>query len=868
MASLKEIEEAKLAAEALNQELGYLEDAFTSIGQKIKDDITYELIGQEKQVAKIGKVFSNNIGKALNENSRTLKNITSLQDKINSGVNVEAKIKKELENLETRRKTIKRQQNSLVANGIKLDEKLGSQLEANFNLQQDSLNVLIAENTERQKQKSLFTILGEGGKNLLDKLDKSGTASKLLGGNLKDTVTTTRLMEGAVALIIDSFLALDTQTAKVAESLGISYHEAQGMNKEFSQIAQNSNNIFVTTAGVANSQMELSKILGTNAMFTEEMLITQTALTHQLGLSAETSGEIAKLGLLTGKTSKEIAANVLGQSVAMNAANGTALTEQQILKDVAKLSSSIQLSMANNPIELAKAVQTAKQFGMELSQVDGIANSLMNFEQSIGAELEAELLLGKNINLEKARTAALNNDLATVAEEIAKQAGSAAEFTAMNRIQQEALAKAVGMSKDDLAKSLQDREILAALGGKDKTTLEAYNRLKKEGLSDEAIATKLGDKNLANSLHQESIQARFAASLNKVKELFVQIADLMLPIVEPIADAIGYMASLISKSMGFLKVLGGIAAVYKTINFLGENSNKISLKDIGYSNIKKGIQSRILLAKGSELGLVGKILVGLGLENAAKDYQIKQDAFINNAKKISQKLGMEGLGTKIKTSAITAKDFIKDKARLVIDKVRNAASFEGLGIKIKTSAITAKDFIVDKASLAFQYAKNAATFVYNGILSIGNAIKKSGLLASIAEMAMRAFSSLSAIPFIGPILGIAGAAAAAGLGYMYYSKADDMMSPGANSSGYGSRTLMGPEGAIALNNKDTVIAGTDLFKKGDDVVSKPAGSVSMAPDNSKMEKLLERAINRPDPVIKMNGDRLGTAVGKYAYSTQ
>ena len=135
-------------------------------------------------------------------------------------------------------------------------------------------------------------------------------------------------------------------------------------------------------------------------------------------------------------------------------------------------------------------------------------------------------------------------------------------------------------------------------------------------------------------------------------------------------------------------------------------------------------------------------------------------------------------------------------------------------------------------------------------------------------MAMSAFASLSKIPFIGPILGIAGAAAAAGLGYMYYNKADDMVSPGANSAGYGSRTLMGPEGAIALNNKDTVIAGTNLFPKGDDVVSKPAGAVNMVQDNSRMEKLLERAVNRPDPVIKMNGERLGTAVGKYAYSAQ
>ena len=119
------------------------------------------------------------------------------------------------------------------------------------------------------------------------------------------------------------------------------------------------------------------------------------------------------------------------------------------------------------------------------------------------------------------------------------------------------------------------------------------------------------------------------------------------------------------------------------------------------------------------------------------------------------------------------------------------------------------------------------------------------------------------------------------------------MSPG--GSGYGSRTLFGPEGAIALNNKDTVIAGTNLFPKENDVVKpnldifpKENESIKTSPqpiqiqpqqqpqpqttvvqqDNSKLEKLLERAINRPDPIIQMNGDDLGTAVGKYAYSVQ
>ena len=497
MASLKEIEEAKLAAKALNEELGYLEDAFTSIGQKIKNNVTDQLEGADIQTQELGNKFSTNLNNAIKQNANSLKEITRLQDQISKGVNVEAKIQKELERVATRKNTIARQRNILLANGVKFDEDITKQLNAQFSLQEDTLSSLSRNNIERQKSKSLVQLLTEGGSNLLDKLDKTGTASKLLKLNLKDTVTPMRLMELAIGFIVDAFLSLDATTEKVAQNLGISFHEAVGMNQQFSQIAQDSNNIFVTTEGIANSQIQLSAALGTNAMFTAEMLQTQTELTHQLGLSAETGGEIAKLGLLTGKTSKEIAANVMGQSVAMNAANKTAITEKSILQEVAKLSSSIQLSMANNPIELAKAVQTAKQFGMEISKVDGIAGGLLNFEQSIASELEAEVLLGKNINLEKARQAALNNDLATVAEEVAKQAGSAAEFTAMNRIQQEALAKAVGMSREELAKTLFVQENLGAATGD-----EAIKR--KKILQD--LESEFGIEGAKLKLQEESIE--------------------------------------------------------------------------------------------------------------------------------------------------------------------------------------------------------------------------------------------------------------------------------------------------------------------------------------------------------------------------
>ena len=861
MASLKEIEEAKLAAKALNEELGYLEDAFTSIGQKIKNEVTDQLEGADKQTQELGNKFSTNLNNAIKQNANSLKEITRLQDQIGKGVNVEAKIQKELEKIATRKKTISRQQNILTANGIKLNEDFTKQLSTQFSIQEDTLNTLKLENTEKQKQKSLFTLLGEGGANLLDKLDKSGTASKLMKLNLKDTVTPMRLMELAIGFVVDAFLSLDATTEKVAQNLGISFHEAAGMNQQFSQIAQDSNNIFVTTEGIANSQIQLSAALGTNAMFTAEMLQTQTELTHQLGLSAETGGEIAKLGLLTGKTSKEIAANVMGQSVAMNAANKTAITEKSILQEVAKLSSSIQLSLGNNPVELAKAVQTAKQFGMELSNVDGIAGGLLNFEQSIGAELEAELLLGKNINLEKARQAALNNDLATVAEEIAKQAGSAAEFTAMNRLQQEALAKAVGMSKEDLAKSLQSREILAKLGGKDADMQAAYNRLKAEGLSQDEIANKLGDERLAQSLHSEGIQSQFTASVAKMKELFVQVAAALIPIVEPIMATVGFMANLISKSMTFLKVLGSIAAAMKIIKFLGNQTYRqqvltnVASKLGLITETEKGIVESRNALTGNSILRIKKMkalydqnsLATILKEKAIKTYNLGMEKASNIYAKV--KLGLENA-----ILAVSEGDYLLKLKKQISDKI--SAAYDATRL-----AVTTGIGIVNKADLGTIIAKRVA--------QVGVIIGLGAQLAIQTAIAAAALVGVSASTLgIGTVVALA--AAAGGIAYlMSVAKGDDVMSAGSNMSGYGSRTLFGPEGAIALNNKDTVIAGTNLFK-GNDVVSSPAGSIQM-PDNSEAKRtnaLLEALINKPAPKVQMDSIEVGTVAGMSAFSIQ
>jgi hypothetical protein len=81
---------------------------------------------------------------------------------------------------------------------------------------------------------------------------------------------------------------------------------------------------------------------------------------------------------------------------------------------------------------------------------------------------------------------------------------------------------------------------------------------------------------------------------------------------------------------------------------------------------------------------------------------------------------------------------------------------------------------------------------------------------------------------LGPI-GIAAVAGliGAGLGALaMYTMSDGIISPSQGKSGFGDRMLFGPEGAISFNNKDTIVAGTDLFK-ANDMVSAPKGGVTV-----------------------------------------
>lgn len=360
--------------------------------------------------------------------------------------------------------------------------------------------------------------------------------------------------------VFEAFKGIDKAIGDTAKQLGISYESSARLSREFNSIANDSNNVFVTTKGIHESFNQINAALGTNSVLNKELLLTQTELTKQAFYSVEAATQISKLSLATGKPAREITTQFLGQAKALNLTNKTAINEKTLLESIAKTSKATLITFAAQPGKLAEAAYQAKRVGLELNDIKAIQDSLLNIESSIAAEFEAEVITGKQLNLERARYYALTNNIAGVAQELSAQGIDQAKFAGMNLLQQESVAKAMGMSRDQMAEMLMDQTAMSKLSQVDGATAkEKYNNAVAMYGVAQANAM-LGEKTLIDQMASASIQDRFLQSVEKLKEVFVTLAEPLIPVVSAFANAFAYLAQMPGLLTTISVLLAGMAA--------------------------------------------------------------------------------------------------------------------------------------------------------------------------------------------------------------------------------------------------------------------------------------------------------------------
>ena len=296
----------------------------------------------------------------------------------------------------------------------------------------------------------------------------------------------------------------------------------QDMNTMSTSLTQ-FNGGLVTSAELIGAASDVTKEFGinANAAFSMENISEVASLKKEMGLAGKEAANLARLSKVNGGNIEAQNDSIIEGINSSNRQNKTAVAHGAALRDVANTSDGIAISYAGFPEKLGEAAAAAASMGMNLAGVDKIAGSLLDFESSITAEMEAELLTGQQLNLEKARQLALNNDLAGVAEELKNQGITSTKFSNLNRKAQEAQAKALGMSRDEMARMLLQQEM-------------------KNGLSEDALTD--AQKVTAEDLKRVDAQEKFATAIAKLQQA--------------LAPIVGFFADILSNSIVIYSVMG------------------------------------------------------------------------------------------------------------------------------------------------------------------------------------------------------------------------------------------------------------------------------------------------------------------------
>ena len=309
-----------------------------------------------------------------------------------------------------------------------------------------------------------------------------------------------------------------------------------------------------TRENLVEATNELSKVYGKLSLTDTKRLEDQVMLTKYLGLQGEEAAEIQRLGTIQGKDAEVVTQEIAAQVEGFNKLTGAGFVFNDIMKDVANSSDELKVIFNASAKELANGIIAVKGLGLELKDVQGVADGLLDIESSITNQVQAQILTGKKINLDKARQLAFENDLVGVAGELVKQGITSKDLTEGNRVGNIKLAESMGMSLEQLSKMVLEQEKFKELGVDISKGVLAMTNADRNRLEYLAAIGNETAKQTIEQMKQATVQETLNKAMSDVKNIIAEIAIILLPALHVLANIVAFLAkykTLIYGLIGF-----------------------------------------------------------------------------------------------------------------------------------------------------------------------------------------------------------------------------------------------------------------------------------------------------------------------------
>ena len=473
----------------------------------------------------------------------------------------------------------------------------------------------------------------------------------------------------AIMAVVKALEFLNAKTKEFQKATNTSVVQAKELRNELAGAQLDAAMLGYSASEAAGA---LSKEFGSLSKINGETVKTMGRFEKGLNISMSTSAKLMKSMEGVGASSDEAQVNSMKFAAELAIANDVAPGD--VMESIAGDTESFAKYGQDGGKNMIRAAVAAKKLGLEMSTLAKMSDSLLNFESSISAEMEASMLIGKQLNYNKARELALSGDLEGATKNIMSQIGGAAEFQKMNVMQRQALADSVGVSVEELSKMASG-----------KMELKAPDKTSEEKLTESMDTSKLAMMNLItaeNALKFAIIALTVAMIANTAAQLFSGKGSGIMDKLNPFsrkggkgpltksgkpdmrfranrAPKVPKKAGLISRGMNFGKGL------------LGKGKGVLA----GGIGLASGVASKGLgMAKsgfGMAKGVAGK---GFGL---AKKFAGKGLGFLKSGKGLLGKVG-KNIMKKVGGKAL-AKGLSKGVGKSLLKKIPGVGLVAGLG---------------------------------------------------------------------------------------------------------------------------------------------------------------------------------------------
>jgi hypothetical protein len=194
----------------------------------------------------------------------------------------------------------------------------------------------------------------------------------------------------------------------------------------------------------------LSKEFGGLKDVTFATQLNTNLMATNMGISgaeaANVVGNFARMNDGSASTAMDMAAT----TKAMGKAAGVPI--DSLMKDVAGSTKAFAEYGKNGGLNISKAAVAAAKMGVSMDSMTKVTDSLLDFETSINAEMELGAMLGKNLNLDRARGLAYEGDINGAVKSTLDELGGIEAFNKMDIFQKRKAAELLGLSVDEFQK--------------------------------------------------------------------------------------------------------------------------------------------------------------------------------------------------------------------------------------------------------------------------------------------------------------------------------------------------------------------------------------------------------------------------------